>query len=896
MATLVIGKNEGFNGEVPKLPADRLPAGYAARAVNCDYAHGELRSIGALGETHTVNENARPVRSVFTPDGVGFFVWNKPTKAYLWPTIDDMYKRVLINTEGDGLRVGLRTELTNLSAANSPVTTYRLGVLPPVVDGISTTWEGWDEFPDAMLRVYCVSYVGDTLTNKSELQSNELVKWQRYSVELSLELLQIYLSYSYMPFTGTVNVSATPYTGRSTVSGGFYYLFYRGMMIPATVVAGGTTWTYACAQGLVDVVINTYNDAGTAYVRSPAYGCVYRTTDVAVPGWTSGGRYDNTAVLWEGGLLVADGVVSMSHGASGEKNAPESPVAYSGSLRYFVNETARRFPGSVVVTSNTLTFELEVYSPSMSQVLWATKVSATGVQHGSTFTFTLNTGAVTGSSVVGEAVYTFVSRNVWGEDSTPTLPVTVAFHAGEAFNVVTHVEQYIETTLITPLGDTDVSAQLADSDIVILGGASAPVDATLVMWVKGSVLSEAVSITQVDTAGWVQIVRGRNGTQAQAFPIGARVLLSVNPVRAPVASISVYRAEGSTGQYFLIADIPVDDYGYCVWTDNGDAASATVLESTTWDLPPDNAENLTYVNNGFFCVSSGKELVFSEPYHPHAWPYRMLFPYDIVGVTAVSGGVLVTTTSQPWLVMGSTPLDMSQQQLEIEQQGWVGTAITRVEGAAVYASNDGLVSTYGGQPTLTDSQALFTRRDWESFLFWRRQFLRMDAHDGSIVCVVDPAYLDENNVEPPGGVFPASDEDAFLLRLDESAGSFSRLDFGEPVYGITTTDAVDKMFVGTATGVAEYGAGAPLEKNWLSKTYVYPKPVSFGAAIVECDGAVGFELLREGVPVFSRAMEGVTRFRLPAAPSSTKWAVRLTGTGTVRSVELGSSFAELQGV
>ena len=139
------------------------------------------------------------------------------------------------------------------------------------------------------------------------------------------------------------------------------------------------------------------------------------------------------------------------------------------------------------------------------------------------------------------------------------------------------------------------------------------------------------------------------------------------------------------------------------------------------------------MGNGFFVVGAGKDLVFSEPYRPHAWPYRMTLPHGIVGIVAIEGGILVTTQAQCYLVSGAHPTQMSQQLLPVEQAGWSSMAMARIEGAAVFASNDGLVSVYGGQPSIKESQSLFMRADWRSRYGSARLNMRLAHHDGRVL-------------------------------------------------------------------------------------------------------------------------------------------------------------------
>ena len=89
-----------FNGEIPQLPADRLPQDAAQYAKNCDFTAQELRPLKGIGTHYTAAAGARPVRALFTDDGLRFFAWNKPTRAYLHPTIDDTVGRVIYLISG----------------------------------------------------------------------------------------------------------------------------------------------------------------------------------------------------------------------------------------------------------------------------------------------------------------------------------------------------------------------------------------------------------------------------------------------------------------------------------------------------------------------------------------------------------------------------------------------------------------------------------------------------------------------------------------------------------------------------------------------------------------------------------------------------------------------------
>lgn len=547
MTTLSIRK---FNGEVPRLPADRLPEDAAQTAINCEFAHGELRPLKALGTHYTVGATAQPCRALFTADGVSFYAWNMPTRAYLHPTIDDTANRVIYHTQGQKLKVAT---LAGMKAIN-------LNPEPPSA-----------------------------------------------------------------PF-----------------------------------------------------------DLGVTRPAAPA--------------------------------------VSLGAATSGD---PETVA------------------------------------------LVATVV------------------------------------NVWGEESAPSNPVLFDRQAGQ---------------------------------------------------------SATYTVTHTATAGQ-QAINGINFYRTYPSLQGTTEYLLINSTPAALS--------GGTASITDASDTP---------------QTTTNLTSTEWDTPPALPNNLTYVGNGFFAIGSGKDIVFSEPYRPHAWPYRMTLPHGIVGIVAVEGGILVTTQAQTYLVSGAHPTQMSQQLLPVEQAGWSSTAMSRIEGAAVFASNDGLVSVYGGQPSMKESQSLFTRKDWRSRYSTARLNIRLAHHDGKVLGLIDPSYPTASSATP------------FVLRLDEAAGSYSRLDAGQSLYNAAVSGTTDQLFVTTATGFAEFaGSSTDLAYEWRSGERLFPLPIGFACGVVDAVGTATLEVYADGVLRGTVAVSGRTNFRLPPNGPAYRWSVKLTGTAVVREVSLAQSFAELKG-
>ena len=135
----------------------------------------------------------------------------------------------------------------------------------------------------------------------------------------------------------------------------------------------------------------------------------------------------------------------------------------------------------------------------------------------------------------------------------------------------------------------------------------------------------------------------------------------------------------------------------------------------------------------------------------------------------------------------------------------------------------------------------------------------------------------------------------FLVQLD-GAVSFSRLDFGSLTMA-SQAAASDQLFVGDATGFAEFGVSTvPSRYLWRSRDFLYPRPVNFSAGVVDALGVGVIRVFADGVLRGETSFNGLTYYRLPGGPSAYRWGVELEGVATIRKVDLAQSFAQLKGV
>ena len=192
--------------------------------------------------------------------------------------------------------------------------------------------------------------------------------------------------------------------------------------------------------------------------------------------------------------------------------------------------------------------------------------------------------------------------------------------------------------------------------------------------------------------------------------------LSVAPIGAyNIISKRIYRtATGTTGtEYKYVGAVAVSSttFSDTVATENlGES-----LPSVTWDAPPKNMHNLHLHPSGFMVGISGKDICFSVPYMPHAWPeaYRVPIDYTPVGLGIFGNSVLVLTDGRPYLITGTDPEYMTKEHLEINQSCASKRGICDIGDAIAYPSPDGLI-VIGPGTAKNITEDVFTREQWQA--------------------------------------------------------------------------------------------------------------------------------------------------------------------------------------
>lgn len=235
----------------------------------------------------------------------------------------------------------------------------------------------------------------------------------------------------------------------------------------------------------------------------------------------------------------------------------------------------------------------------------------------------------------------------------------------------------------------------------------------------------------------------------------------------------IYRAAtGNTGTEFrFVAEIPLGQADYVdVLTD---VQLGEVIESTDWDLPPDDLRGILALPNGIMVGFRRNQLCFSAQNHPHAWPvvYRLNTDTDIVGIGNIDTTVVIGTEAFPYLAIGSDPAAYSMTKLEVPQACVSKRSFAYLTGiGVVFASPDGLIAIAGSGQVRNLTETAFTRKQWQALA---PETILGVAHDdvNHFWYDTNPAFLSIDDVT--GSVYDGSPFTATVTRTGDTTGESS---------------------------------------------------------------------------------------------------------------------------
>lgn len=419
------------------------------------------------------------------------------------------------------------------------------------------------------------------------------------------------------------------------------------------------------------------------------------------------------------------------------------------------------------------------------------------------------------------------------DPAAPTVPVWVPFTSrnadffpnplvNDAFNRYLWIDSNGPGSPQLPQANSLARIKLGDPSILL--GVPPPAAAPTVTPSGGSapVVTRAYVYTYVNLFGEegppsppITATGNDNGT----WTVGALV----NPAFATARGIThtrIYRTiTGQSGSttFFRVVEQVVATSSYADTIPTATVAqNALLLESTNWE-PPLAMEGMIEMPNGFFAGWSGKNIYFSEPYRPWAWPvgYTISAAYPILDCGVVDQTLVALTESAPVLVTGIQPASMAISKTAYIEPCVNPNSITQAPEGVYFASQNGLmlISPAGLAPV---TRQVINRDEWQNE--YVPSISSAVAFDSQYVAhgttgtgfVFDPRGIQS-------GIIKLANFDPVKAIWSDPWTAEAHLMVGNDVYEWSRTDA---PFV-TAT--------------WLSKEFQFPRPINLGAVMVSID-------------------------------------------------------------
>jgi hypothetical protein len=229
---------------------------------------------------------------------------------------------------------------------------------------------------------------------------------------------------------------------------------------------------------------------------------------------------------------------------------------------------------------------------------------------------------------------------------------------------------------------------------------------------------------------------------------------------------------------------------------------------------------------------------------------------------------------------------MTTTKLNVEQAGVSKWSIGVVDGAVLYASNDGLVTLIGASASLAQSQKFFTREVWRQRYAAGLSTMRFAVWDGRLV-----VFSSAQAFTP------------FMIRVDEADGTMTELPNFTAQCAFTSTLS-DQMYYAWGISVYQFNGGTDLAATWQSRERVEARPLNYGIAQALVDGSWSVQLWayvknpvtdqHEYQLKHTQALAtGQTNFRLPSGYESDRYRIKISGSGRFRELRVAQTAREL---
>lgn len=336
----------------------------------------------------------------------------------------------------------------------------------------------------------------------------------------------------------------------------------------------------------------------------------------------------------------------------------------------------------------------------------------------------------------------------------------------------------------------------------------------------------------------------------------------------------IYRTNPGTGSgtdtaYQFVAEVPIGNGGY----DDSilDSELSEVLPTASYYPPPDDLEGIVSHPNGFMAAFSGRDLYFSEPGQPHAWPaeYIQSVDYDIVALGVAGNAIVVMTKGFPYYAAGTHPSQIVIPRVPSNQPCVSKRSKADIGYATLYASTDGLVMVSDGVAKLVTRES-YLREHWAGL-----------SPENMVAEVHDQIY------------YGFSGEHAVSIDFAEGRSAISSFTAQPETLHSDLED--DTLYFVESGEIKEWRGGDDnQELTWRSGQVSSGRDITFGVGRVVCSAyPCTLKVIRDDVTVSTIEVNSNSAFRLPPLERGRYWQIEITATADVQEALISTSMRDL---
>jgi hypothetical protein len=345
----------------------------------------------------------------------------------------------------------------------------------------------------------------------------------------------------------------------------------------------------------------------------------------------------------------------------------------------------------------------------------------------------------------------------------------------------------------------------------------------------------------------------------------------------------IYRlAIGTTGALYLLAgEQIVSETEFSDHVQDGDLGAA--LSTANFAEPPSNLSGLAVGAGGVLVGISGKQVCFSEPFFPYAWPVqnRYTMPHTPVALAVVGSTVVVATEGHPVLLDGTHPGRMAQSPVENSQACVAAESLVEARGGVLYASPDGLFYVNVGQSQHI-TRKLLSKDDWEAL---NPSTMVGAVYDGRAVLLYDSGSAVYKAL-----VIDPLDFERGLLTFQAASGSLGNV-------ALSDLDSDLLYFViGGVIKSWDSDDENPLTATWKSKKFPLTRKVNMSVLQVRATfpGTVTVKVYADGTLKATMAVTSETPVRLPTGFLADEWELQAEATIPWSELTMATSMGALR--